>query len=254
MRWEVCRIGKEIAPNALFHFGTTEEQLVAHLAKQHSSVVAEGKEGDGDSDDHGHNGERAGDPVVVEQREILIEQRIIVLVCQEFYERLDAAVGELTGHHGEEGRKREGFCGRFDFGGEGNGETSDDNSRNAGCHCDVPTCKVHEEEARDVTAGGQKCTSPEGGTRGIADACEADASDGGKNAVVYDVVAEIEEVYHERMRCCVGDDKEERALYSFYQSEIRMAEAIEAQRRRSRAESPLRGLDHSDVKKEECDD
>ena len=91
----------------------------AHLTQEDSTVISKGKERNGHTDNHSHNGEGAGDPVVVEKRKILVEQRIIVLVGKQFYERLDATIGKFTGYHGEQRRKRECFGWRFDFGGEG---------------------------------------------------------------------------------------------------------------------------------------
>ena len=107
-------------------FRTMEEQLVAHLTQQDFTVIAEGKERNGHTNNHCHNGEGAGDPVEVEKRKILVEQRIIVLVGEQLYERLDATIGKFTRHHREQRRKRECFGWRFDFGGEGNRHTTDD--------------------------------------------------------------------------------------------------------------------------------
>ena len=180
-------------------FRTMEEQLVAHLTQQDFTVIAEGKERNGHTDNHCHNGEGAGDPVEVEKRKILVEQRIIVLVGEQLYERLDATIGKFTGHHGEQRRKRECFGWRFDFGGERNRHTTDDKSCHSGCHGDVPVGKVHEEKASDVSQCSQKRTAPKGGTRGIADACETDASDCGKNTVVDDIVGEFKEIDHKRI-------------------------------------------------------
>lgn len=76
-------------------FRTMEEQLVAHLTQQDFTVIAEGKERNGHTNNHCHNGEGAGDPVEVEKRKILVKQRIIVLVGEQLYERLDATIGKL---------------------------------------------------------------------------------------------------------------------------------------------------------------
>ena len=161
------------------------------MAKQHSTVIAEGKERDGHTYHHGHDGEGTSDPVEVEEGEIVIEQVVIGLVRQQFYERLDAAIGELTRHHGEESWERQGFGRRLDFGGKGNGHAADDKSSYAGSHGDVPIGKVHEEKTSDVAECGKKGTTPEGGTSGIADACKSDASNGGKNTVIDDIVGEF---------------------------------------------------------------
>ena len=183
--------GGVLARRELFCRRTAEEQLIAHLTQEDSTVISKGKERNGHTDNHSHNGEGAGDPVVVEKRKILVEQRIIVLVGKQFYERLDATIGKFTGYHGEQRRKRECFGWRFDFSGEGDGHATDDQSGYPGCHGDVPVGKVHEEKASDVTQCSQKRTAPKGGTRGIADACETDASDCGKNTVVDDIVGEF---------------------------------------------------------------
>ena len=78
---------------------------------------------------------------------------------KQLHERLDATIGKFTGHHGEQRWKRECFGWRFDFGGERNRHTTDDQSGYPGCHGDVPVGKVHEEKASDVTQCSQKRTA-----------------------------------------------------------------------------------------------
>ena len=69
----------------------------------------------------------------------------------------------------------------------------------------MPVGKVHKEKASDVSQCCQKRTAPKGGTRGIADACETDASDCGKNTVVDDIVGEFKEIDHKRIEIFVNE-------------------------------------------------
>ena len=175
------------------------EEFIAHAAKHYQAVVAEREERNRHPDDHQYNRQYAGDPVVIEQIEIVVEV-VFGLMAHALHERLYRTVGEFSRHHGEQRREGEGFGGRIHHRRHGDGDDADDQAAGKRTQGDVHVKVVHKDEARDVAEGGKEAERPKRAAFGIADARETNGGNGGKEAVV----EQIEKSGHGEWTIVVG--------------------------------------------------
>ena len=157
-------------------------ELPAGFAEHVHPMVAEGKEGYGHPDDHHHDGEQAGEPVVVEQVEI-VHEVVLTAVAQTFEQRLDGAVGKLTRHHGEQGGEGKPFGGRLDPYGRRDREHTDGDAAGKGGKGEVDTI-AQQNKAGHVPDGCQECAGEESASVGIADAGKTHSSNGGEETII----------------------------------------------------------------------